>query len=143
MYRPSTATCFFDQLTVGIDSSFKRSVDLSQFNFGPDELSCIADHDIHLDHEQALLYGSGLRANYVLPDGGSIPNGAHLPGCIPVNPGVSHAFAVADVQGFTARFDIINLFDEKYEMRDGTGVEGGAPERGQRHGFFGGLSKEL
>ena len=207
---------FFDQLTVGIDTFFKRSVDLidegqfgapiiltpfnyqhgkqyggeltanytngpfsaygnlalihavgenivsSQFNFGSDELSYIADHYIHLDHEQALtmsggasykwedtifstdlIYGSGLRANYVLPNGSSIPNGAHLPGYVQVNFGVSHAFAVADVGGFTARFDIINLFDEKYEIRNGTGVGVGAPQWGPRRGFFVGLSKAL
>ncbi|HEY2445853.1 MAG TPA: TonB-dependent receptor [Rhizomicrobium sp.] len=134
----------------------------SQFNFSPDDLAYIADHYIHLDHEQALtasggvsyswadtlfsldmLYGSGLRANLELPSGNSIPNGAHLPGYAQFNFGVSHAFSVADVSGFTARFDVINLFDEKYEIRNGTGVGVGAPQWGPRRGFFVGLSKTL
>jgi outer membrane receptor protein involved in Fe transport len=207
---------FLDTLTVGLDSFFKRSVDLidegqfgapiiltpfnyehgkqyggeltvnyadgpfsvygnlalihavgeniftSQFNFSPDDLAYIADHYIHLDHEQAatasggvsyswndtlfstdMLYGSGLRANLVLPDGNSIPNGAHLPAYVQFNLGVSHAFEVADVKGFTARFDVVNLFDEKYEIRNGTGVGVGAPQWGPRRGYFVGLSKAL
>ena len=47
------------------------------------------------------------------------------------------------VAGFTARFDVINLFDEKYEIRDGTGVGVGAPQFGARRGFFVGLSKAI
>jgi outer membrane receptor protein involved in Fe transport len=37
--------------------------------------------------------------------------------------------------------DIINLFDRKYEIRDGTGVGVGAPQYGARRGFFGGITK--
>jgi outer membrane receptor protein involved in Fe transport len=207
---------FFDHLTIGIDSFFKRSVDLidegqfgapiiltpfnyehgkqyggeltanytdgafstygnvallhatgedivsSQFDFDPDGLSYISNHYIHLDHEQALtisgggsynwagtifstdlIYGSGLRADYVLPNGDAVPNGAHLPGYVQVNLGVSRSFAIADAKGFTARFDIINLFDEKYEIRNGTGVGVGAPQWGPSRGFFVGISKQL
>ena len=43
----------------------------------------------------------------------------------------------------TARFDVINLFDQKYEIRDGSGVGVGAPQFGPRRGFFVGLSKAL
>ena len=134
----------------------------SQFNFDPGDLTYIADHFIHLDHEQALtasggvsyswwdslfsldmLYGSGLRADLMLPNGDTVPNGAHLPAYVQFNLGVSHAFEVADVKGFTARFDVINLFDEKYQIRNGTGVGVGAPQWGPRRGFFVGLSKAL
>ena len=132
----------------------------SQFNFGPGDLAYIADHFIHLDHEQALtasggvsynwmdtlfsvdmLYGTGLRADLVLPNGSSIPNGAHLPAYAQFNLGVSHAFEVADMTGLTARLDVINLFDETYEIRNGTGVGVGAPQWGPRRGFFVGFSK--
>jgi len=41
------------------------------------------------------------------------------------------------------RFDVINLFDEVYEIRDGTGVGAGAPEFGPRRGFFVGLTKKF
>jgi outer membrane receptor for ferrienterochelin and colicins len=43
----------------------------------------------------------------------------------------------------TARFDVINVFDEKYQIRNGTGVGVGAPQYGPRRGLFFGLSKSL
>jgi hypothetical protein len=38
---------------------------------------------------------------------------------------------------------LINAFDEKYEIRDGTGVGVGAPQFGARRAIFVGLSKAL
>jgi hypothetical protein len=59
-----------------------------------------------------------------------------------VNFGVSRDFKVDD-QDFSARVDLINAFDEKYEIRDGTGVGVGAPQFGARRAIFVGLSKAL
>ena len=39
------------------------------------------------------------------------------------------------------RFDVLNLFDSEYRLRDGTGIGVGAPQFGARRGFFGGLSR--
>ena len=133
-----------------------------QFNFGADDLAYIADHFIHLDHEQRisgsagasyqwegtrvsgdLLIGSGLRADLALPDGSSVPNGAHLPTYTQVNVGVSHAFDQQGMRGLTARLDVINAFDEKYEIRDGTGVGVGASQYGARRGYFVGVSQSF
>jgi hypothetical protein len=50
--------------------------------------------------------------------------------------GVNRAFAVADVKGFTARFDVINLFDEQYEIRSCRSVGVGASQWGARCGFL-------
>ena len=86
-----------------------------------------------------LLFGSGLRADLVLPDGEDIPNGTHLPYYTQVNFGLQHHFDIAG--GLIARFDVINAFDEKYRIRNGTGVGVGAPQWGPRRGFFGGLEK--
>jgi outer membrane receptor protein involved in Fe transport len=135
----------------------------AEFNFSPDDLAYIADHYIHLDHEQQLtasggisylvfdtrisadmLMGSGLRADLVLPDGSTIPNGAHLPYYEQVNLGVSHAFHIPGVdQGkdaLTVRFDVINLFDQSYQIRNGTGIGVGASQYGPRRGYFVGVS---
>jgi outer membrane receptor protein involved in Fe transport len=65
-----------------------------------------------------------------------------VPSYVTVNFGVSRDFTVND-QGFTARLDLINAFDETYEIRDGTGVGVGAPQFGARRGVFVGLSKAL
>ena len=140
-----------------------KQIETAQFNFGADDLAYIADHWISLDHEQQytgsagasyewqntlfsanMLYGSGLRADLALPDGSSIPNGAHLPYYRQVNLGVSHTFtdwglgAKGDYP--TLRFDITNVFDTVYEIRNGTGVGVGAPQFGPRRGFFVGIS---
>ena len=96
-----------------------------------------------------LLVGSGLRADLELPPGETtayggtgIPNGEHLPYYTQVNTGV-HTFQLPGAGTLTARFDIINLFDKDYEIRNGTGVGVGAPQFGPRRGLFFGLSKSL
>jgi outer membrane receptor protein involved in Fe transport len=40
-------------------------------------------------------------------------------------------------QAIKVRFDVVNLFDKIYEIRDGSGIGVGAPQFGQRRGFFG------
>ena len=84
-----------------------------------------------------LLYGSGLRKD------GAVPNGEHVPGYTVVNLGVSQDFDLGKVGDLTARVDVINLFDDKYLIRDGTGIGVGAPQFGARRGFFVGLSKSI
>jgi outer membrane receptor protein involved in Fe transport len=84
-----------------------------------------------------VLYGSGLRKD------GVTPNGNHVPDYTQINLGVSRSFDILGAKGLTARFDVINLFDEKYEIRDGSGIGVGAPQFGPRRGFFFGLSKSL
>jgi outer membrane receptor for ferrienterochelin and colicins len=144
--------------------AFQRAIgkdfESSQFNFSPDDLAYVADHYIHLDHEQQmtasggaawswhgtrvsgdLLFGSGLRASLDLPDGTSIPNGAHLPYYRQVNLGASHAFDADGIKGLTARLDLINAFDQKYQIRNGTGVGVGAPQYGPRRGYFLGVTQ--
>ena len=38
------------------------------------------------------------------------------------------------------RFDVTNLFDQSYQLRNGTGIGVFAPQFGPRRGFFGGVS---
>jgi outer membrane receptor protein involved in Fe transport len=147
---------FSSYLNAAYERADGRDIVSSQFQFDPGDLTYIADHFIPLDHQQIvtvsagasyswlgtrfsadMLYGSGLRKD------GATPNGDHVPGYVQVNAGVSRTFQLGDVKGLTARLDVINLFDEKYEIRDGTGVGVGAPQWGARRGFFFGLSKTL
>lgn len=157
-----TQDAFTAYLNVAYQSAKGKNIDSAQFNFSQDDLNYIATHYIHLDHEQQVtasggvsylwdhtrfsadfLLGSGLRADEDLPDGTSIPNGAHLPYYTQVNLGVSHIFHITDSSTLTARVDVINAFDRIYEIRDGTGVGVGAPQFGPRRGFFFGLSKSI
>jgi outer membrane receptor protein involved in Fe transport len=43
----------------------------------------------------------------------------------------------------TLRFDIVNLFDSIYEIRDGSGIGVFAPQFGPRRGFYFGISQKL
>jgi hypothetical protein len=157
-----THDSFAAYLNLAYQSAKGKDIDSAQFNFSQDDLNYIASHYIHLDHEQQVtasggvsylwmhtrysadfLLGSGLRADAVLPDGTAIPNGAHLPYYTQVNLGVSHIFHITDSSTFTARLDLINAFDRRYEIRDGTGVGVGAPQFGPRRGLFVGLSKSI
>ena len=157
-----TAEGFTAYLNLAYQSAKGKDIDTAQFNFSQDDLNYIATHYIHLDHEQQVtasggisyvwehttlsgdfLVGSGLRADEELPDGGSIPNGAHLPYYTQVNLGANHIFHFSEASTLTVRLDLINAFDRRYEIRDGTGVGVGAPQFGPRRGIFFGVSKSL
>lgn len=45
------------------------------------------------------------------------------------------------LKGLSIRFDVVNLFDKVYRLRDGSGVGVGAPQFGARRGFFAGIRK--
>jgi outer membrane receptor protein involved in Fe transport len=72
-----------------------------------------------------------------------VPNSAHLPAYAQVNAGISHDFDLGSGGSLTGRLDVINVFDDTYEIRDGTGIGVGAPQFGPRRGFFFGLSKSI
>jgi len=127
----------------------------NQFLFGADELAYIANHYIYTDHSQVLtasagasylwkdtrfsasmIYGSGLRSGFVNLD--------HVPSYTQVNMGVSHDFyIVAPNKPTTVRFDVVNVFDKIYEIRDGSGIGVFAPQFGPRRGFFAGISQKI
>ncbi|HSY06572.1 MAG TPA: TonB-dependent receptor [Steroidobacteraceae bacterium] len=136
-----------------------KDVESSQFNFSAGDLAYIADNYIHLDHEGRvaasggvsylwmgtrfstdMLFGTGLRDALVLPNGTSIPNGDHTPSYTQVNLGLSHEFRLPSTGPLSVRFDVINLFDKVYAIRNGTGIGVFAPQYGTRRGLFGGVS---
>ncbi len=89
-----------------------------------------------------LISGSGLRAGDLSQ--GVAPNSLHTTPYAVVNVGVAHDFKwSADAKPLTVRFDIVNLFDQIYELRDGTGIGVFAPQFGARRGFFAGISQKL
>ena len=96
-----------------------------------------------MTHSTDVLIGSGLRSDLALPDGSTIPNGAHLPYYRQVNFGASHAFDAQGLKGLSLRFDVINVFDQKYQIRNGTGVGVGAPQFGPRRAVFAGLTQRF
>ena len=153
-----TANYNADNISAYLNASYERAagrnITSSEFEFSPNDLAYISSHYIPLDHQQIIsmsggasykwegttfsadfIYGSGLRRD------GATPNGESVPPYFTVNLGVSHKFDFWG--GLTVRADVINVADEVYEIRDGTGVGVGAPQFGARRGFFTGLSKSL
>jgi outer membrane receptor protein involved in Fe transport len=138
------------------------TVTSNQFLFDPADLAYIQSHYVYTDHAQLysgsagasylwngtrfsadMIFGSGLRADLVNPDGTTVPNGAHLPFYTQVNTGISHEFNAPGHKPLTVRFDIVNVFDNIYQIRDGSGIGVFAPQYGPRRGFFGGISQKF
>ena len=128
-----------------------KDINSQQFQFGADELAYIKSNWIYLDHNQAVtasagisykwkdslahvdfLYGNGLRQGFA--------NTEKLPPYYPVNLGFEQAVKIGKMGKLKFRFDVVNIFDQVYELRSGTGVGVGAPQFGMRRGFFGGLA---
>jgi outer membrane receptor protein involved in Fe transport len=131
-----------------------HDIDSQQFQIDNDELNFISDHDIKLDHEAEIagalgasyqwkndlvyidmLYGTGLRSGF--------SNTGQVQAHYPVNLGYEHVFHLNEKNAMRFRFDVVNVFDEKYEIRDGSGIGVGAPQFGQRLSFFGGITYEF
>jgi hypothetical protein len=135
----------------------------AEFLFGPSDLAYVRDHWIFLDHDQALtgsfgasyqwknargatrvyldaVYGTGLRTDATAPDGTNIPNGGTVPSYYTVSTGGEQSFKVGGGRLWKVRLDILNLTDNSYELRSGTGVGVNAPQYGMRRGFFGSVS---
>lgn len=129
-------------------------VETGQFNFDPDKLAYIANHWVHLDHEQQFsgsagvayrlengtslsadaLYGSGLRNGFA--------NTEHLPSYISMNAAISKAFELGpDLGKLDTRLSVVNLFDRSYQLRDGTGIGVGAPQYGLRRTLYVSVAK--
>jgi len=61
-----------------------------------------------------------------------------------INVGIAREFLLPnDPKPMTVRFDVINLFDTVYLIRDGTGIGVFAPQYGPRRGFYAGVSKKF
>lgn len=141
-------------LNLALSRAVGRDIISSQISFDdPQELAYIKDHWVHLDHDQLytasgglsyrifkdtragvdVLAGSGLRKDFA--------NTGHLPWYATVNLGVSRHLGVIDDTGIDVRLAIVNLFDTAYELRSGTGIGVGAPQFGERRGYYAGISR--
>jgi len=140
---------------IAVARQIATNVVSNQFLFAADELAYIANHSIYTDHAQLvsgsagasylwdgtrfsadLLFGSGLRSGFA--------NTESLPWYSQVNLGVSHELKwTGGAKPTTLRFDVVNLFDSIYAIRDGSGIGVFAPQYGPRRGFFLGVSQKF
>jgi outer membrane receptor protein involved in Fe transport len=143
----------YGNLSVGRERA--TQVASQQFNFTPTQLAYISDNYIFTDHSQwvtasggisytwlgttfsaDMIYGSGLRQ-----DAGNVPNGGTVPGYIQVNLGVSHRFEDVPSGPIELSLNVINVSDEIYEIRSGTGVGVFAPQYGPRRAIYASIRK--
>jgi outer membrane receptor protein involved in Fe transport len=86
--------------------------------------------------EPSQILCGGLRSGFANQDHGT-PYAS-------VNLGISREFQLAPGdKPVTARFDIVNAFDQVYELRTGTDIGVFAPQFGPRRGYYFGLSQKL
>jgi outer membrane receptor protein involved in Fe transport len=129
----------------------------NQSLFGPDELNYLAHQWINTDHSQLLsanagfsylfpdktrasvnmIYGSGLRAGDFNTD--------HVPAYVTFNFGLQRQIWEHGLfdKPITGRFDVVNVLDRIYQIRNGSGIGVFAPQYGPRRGYFVGLSQQL
>jgi len=109
---------------------------------------------VHLDHDQAVtasagvsyrvsarttlgadaLFGSGLRSGFA--------NSQHLPAYTQVNASLQQSFDFGSGLGkVDGRLSLLNVFDRRYELRDGTGIGVGAPQFGPRRSLYASVTK--
>ena len=135
----------------GFERGTGKNIVSGQFLFGQDKLDFISKHWVFLDHDQRytasfgasytykdttlygdLLFGSGLRSGFANTD--------ELPAYYPLNFGLKHQFHLPKYGQIQLRFDVTNVFDQSYQLRNGTGIGVFAPQFGPRRGIFGGIS---
>lgn len=145
---------FSSYANLALSKAMGKGVESGQYNFDAAELAYIGSHWVHLDHDQLLtgsagasyklyqvtystdlIYGSGLRSGFANTD--------HLPGYAQVNLGAEHGFNLGSSGILDAKLSIINIFNNIYEIRDGTGIGVFAPQYAPGRGFFLTLSKSF
>jgi hypothetical protein len=130
--------------------AWARGTDISsaQFLFDPDEFAYIRNHWVFLDHDQRFtgsagasytwndwrlaidgLYGNGLRRGFA--------NTQKVHPYETFNVSLSRRIKITEKTALNIRFDVVNILDKIYELRDGSGIGVGAPQFGQRRGFYG------
>ncbi|MXV45016.1 TonB-dependent receptor [Saccharibacter sp. 17.LH.SD] len=147
-----------------------KDITSAQWNFDSDDLAYMRHNWVHLDHDQrwtasaggnysffyktnhplqlsaSMVYGSGLRKDRSLPSGSDIPNGASVPNYVTFNLSLVQTLKGISWLGngrTQFRVDVINLFDKRYMLRDGSGIGVGAPQYGLRRTIMGGISYTL
>jgi len=135
-----------------------RGIVSNQFSFAPVELGFVQRNLVHLSEDQRytssagasyrwgpvrlsadLIYGSGLRRTAP----GGAPNADTLPDYVQVNiAAVYHTVGIGQ-QPLDLRLDVINLFDRRYRLRDGSSIGGGVPQWGPRRSLFVGVEQSF
>jgi outer membrane receptor for ferrienterochelin and colicin len=134
---------------VAIARSEGRNINSAQGLFDQSEVDYISNHYIHTDYDQLwtisagaayrwknltwhtdLLAGSGMY--------GGFANSQKIQSHATLNLGAEYRFLLFDKTALSARFDVINVFDQSYLLHD-AGIGATVNQYGERRGFFGGI----
>ena len=145
---------FSAYLNAGYEWARGTQVSSAQFLFDPDELAYISNHWVFLDHDQRFtgsagvsytwndwkaaidaLYGNGLRKGFANTEKNHPYETFNL--------SLQRRIKITEKTSVVVRFDVVNLFDKIYELRDGSGIGVGAPQFGQRRGFYGTIAYDF
>jgi hypothetical protein len=141
-------------LNVGYEWARGTNVSSAQFLFDPDEFAYIKKNWVFLDHDQRFtgsagisytwndwqagidgLYGNGLRRGFA--------NTQKNHPYETFNVSLQRRIKITEKTAVKIRFDVVNILDTIYELRDGSGIGVGAPQFGQRRGFYGTAAYEF
>jgi len=133
-----------------------KRINTAQSLFSADDLAYSYNHYIATDHSQLItasagasylwlgtrfsldfIEESGLRRSVVHPNDAS-----ERPYQV-ANVSISRKFNWPAFGPMEARIDVKNLWDERYQIRDGSGLGVFAPQWGVRNGVFAGIRKEF
>ncbi len=153
-----TATCAVDAFSGYLNFAYSRAlgkdVASAQFNFDPDELAFISHHYVHLDHDQTYTASGGVAYTYrgftgsaTTTAGSGLRNGfansGHLPYYIQTDLGLEKGVMVPHVGDVKLRAALLNVEDETYLIRDGTGIGVQSAQFGPRRTLFFGVTIPL
>ena len=142
-------------LNFAVQKAQGKNIISGQSLFGAAELAYIANNYVFLDHNQTctlsggvhykfddsqistdFVSGSGLRKT---PAGGT-PNSGTVPAYITFNVALTQQWKGKAKSNMEGRLAVINLFDQSYLLRDGSGIGVGAPQYAARRTLYAGVS---
>ena len=121
---------------------------------GLTEFQYLSTHWIYTDHNQYVTGSAGLSYKWngttfstdMIYGSGLRTGDANIDALAPYaqfNVGLARDFEMPDHQPVTVRFDVVNVFDTIYQIRNGSGIGVFAPQYGPRRGYFIGIKKKI
>jgi hypothetical protein len=126
----------------------------AEFLFAPDQIAYVNRNFVFLDHDQRFtgsagtsytwndwrvaidaLYGNGLRRGFA--------NTKKIHPYETYNLSLSRQIKITSKTAVKIRFDVVNILDTIYDLRDGSGIGVFAPQFGQRRGFYGTIAYDF
>ena len=121
---------------------------------GLTEFQYLSTHWIYTDHNQYVTGSAGLSYKWngttfstdMIYGSGLRTGDANIDALAPYaqfNVGLARDFAMPDGGPVTVRFDVVNVFDTIYQIRNGSGIGVFASQYGPRRGYFIGIKKKI